>query len=151
MQKFKVADGGGGPPGSAAKVNGKDQGGLVELTWIRDDRPMDSTSIRDKAGLFDSLLVARSNSGNNGTAGVWMSAREIRGLITQTPLPITTETAMGVSNVTFFNFTGTLTSQVGNFRQYEALQHISNKKRFFLQSLERRRCVVCVRAAKALG
>ncbi|QDZ24800.1 fibrocystin-L [Chloropicon primus] len=100
---FKVADNGAGP--NAHVVNGKDHGGGVEFTWNQDHRKGPETPLSEMAGLHDSLVVAKSSEGFVGTAGYWPSSRGIRGLITQSPKPITSTAILAVSNVTFYGFT----------------------------------------------
>ncbi|KAJ9512732.1 hypothetical protein QJQ45_019041, partial [Haematococcus lacustris] len=74
-----LADNGAGPRQHV--TNGKDNGANWELTWVVDDRSRYETRVEDMAGLFDSLVVARTVEGQRGTAGVWPSGRKITGVI----------------------------------------------------------------------
>ena len=58
---FAGADCGAGP--QQHLVNGKDHGGIFEMTWIVDGRSRTGTATQDMAGIFDALVVARSVEG----------------------------------------------------------------------------------------
>ena len=103
FENFKVADNGAGP--NAPKVNGKDHGGGIEMTWISDIRGSD-THIDDMPGIHGALIVAKSDEGFVGSAGYWPSDRGIRGIISQSPKPIQFNSMMAIANVTFWGFNG---------------------------------------------
>ena len=104
FEHFKVADNGAGP--NQHKVNGKDHGGGIEMTWLLEYRNGLKTPVADMPGVKNALIVARSSQGQVGTAAYWPSNRGIKGLITQTPNHISSRAFLGVSNVTFWNFNG---------------------------------------------
>ena len=60
------------------------------------------------AGLTNSLVIARSSVGSQGSAGAWPSGRGVRGVLTQSPPQGDGRHSalLQVSNVTFVNFTG---------------------------------------------
>jgi hypothetical protein len=60
------------------------------------------------AGLVNSLVVARSDAGRQGSAGGWPSRRGVRGVITQSAPQghPKHEALLSLVNVTFVNFTG---------------------------------------------
>jgi len=96
FRDFLIADNGGGPAESAAKVNGKDHGGGLEFTWIIDLRRRTRTPLHEMGGIEGALVVARSLEGQEGTAGrYWNGGRGLRGVITQTaPLGVPVQLSM---------------------------------------------------------
>ncbi|KAK3258451.1 hypothetical protein CYMTET_32501, partial [Cymbomonas tetramitiformis] len=106
FRDFRVADCGAGPAASAAKVNGKDHGGGLEMTWVVDGRARSphagAPALMDAmAGIDRALVVARSEEGREGTAGAWNTGRGLRGVITQTK-----SSRMKVRGVTFWGWSG---------------------------------------------
>ncbi len=77
----------------------------AELTWIIDERSRSNTSLRAMAGVFDSMVLARTTQGS--AAGVWRSPLRTTGIVTQSaPAGNLRHTAlMAIVNVTFVGFT----------------------------------------------
>jgi hypothetical protein len=60
-----------------------EHGGGIEIAWVVDDRNQANVNLTNMAGVQDSLIIARTEAGRQGTAGAWPSNRGVRGLITQ--------------------------------------------------------------------
>ncbi|PNH07097.1 Fibrocystin-L [Tetrabaena socialis] len=100
------ADNGAGPKQHI--VNGKDNGGSIEFSWIVDDRSRATTNLTSMAGLRNAVLVSRTVAGQLGTAGQWPSGRKIAAFIGQSPpLGNSKHSALlSLINVTFVDWTG---------------------------------------------
>ena len=106
FSNFTVADNGAGP--QAPVVNGKDNGGGIEFSFIADNRNRANTPLSAMAGIQTALIVARTALGQVGTAGYWPSSRGIRGIIT-TSSPqevIGAGSFMSVTNALLSGWTG---------------------------------------------
>lgn len=106
MRNFTMADNGAGP--KAHIVNGKDNGGAYEISWIVDNRSREQTPLEMMAGLQNSMLIARTAEGQVGSAGAWPMDRKVTGVIMQSPpLGESRHTALSsLINVTFSGYTG---------------------------------------------
>ena len=105
-----LGDNGGGP--LAHIVNGKDNGGDAEFSWIVDDRNRFNINMTDMAGIINATIYARTSSGTGaaaGSAAQWPSGRRVTGLITQSPVKGDSKHSalMSVINVTFVDFSPT--------------------------------------------
>ena len=47
-------------------VNGKDNGGGVEITWVVDDRNRYNVSLDNMAGIANAIIIARTTQGQVG-------------------------------------------------------------------------------------
>ncbi|KAG1667228.1 hypothetical protein FOA52_009793 [Chlamydomonas sp. UWO 241] len=122
FQNFTLADNGAGP--KMHIVNGKDNGGGYEISWIVDDRSRVDTPLTMMAGLRNTMIISRTIEGQVGTAGQWPACdRRITGVIMQSPpLGVTRHTALAsLINVTFVNYTS---------GQFHALEHCGKCKNF---------------------
>jgi hypothetical protein len=121
---FAGADCGGGP--NAHLVNGKDHGGIFEMTWVVDARSRTKTATRDMSGIFNALAVAKSAQGDlPGVADEieWPSPRGRRGVITQSA-PFGDPSHSGMLAVDRMRFVG-----YGQDQPAVALEHCAKCKR----------------------
>eukprot|EP00798_Chlamydomonas_sp_ICE-L_P008885 gene8886-3764_t len=108
FRNFTVADNGAGP--LMHVVNGKDNGGGVELSWIEDDRNRYDVGYDEMAGIASSIIIARTAEGRIGTAGRWPSAgRKIAAITTQSPIQghPRHSALLSIMDVTFVGFSET--------------------------------------------
>eukprot|EP00798_Chlamydomonas_sp_ICE-L_P018974 gene18974-25550_t len=106
FRDFVIVDNGAGP--LMHKVNGKDQGGGIEMSWIVDDRNRYNVQYSQMAGVTNSIVVARTSQGQAGTAGQWNSSRQISAITTQSPVQADSKHSalLSIMNVTFVDFAG---------------------------------------------
>lgn len=122
FRDFSLADNGAGPVMHI--VNGKDNGGAVEFSWIVDDRnrKLQNVTLGMMAGLHNAVIFARTSVGMRGTAGQWPSGRKITAVITQSP-PLgdpNHSALMSLINNTYVGYVG---------GQFSALEHCGKVRR----------------------
>ncbi|XRA97477.1 fibrocystin-like protein [Pycnococcus provasolii] len=142
FHRFVLSDNGFGGSRSASKVNGKDNGGNVEITWVSDGRPLNAAlsqhDPRDYTGLFDSLVVASTigfwerdqDSTSKPAMFNWPSARKHAGITTQTRSSL-----LFLDNVAFKNYGASSHPGNGKLAVYEACGKCKANQGGFLSHL----------------
>lgn len=127
FHRFALSDNGYGGSRSASKVNGKDNGGNVEFTWVSDGRPLNKAleqhDPRAYSGLFDSLVVASTPSfweqdqddAKKPAMFRWPSARKHAGITTQTRASL-----LFLDHVAFVNYKSSAHPGNGPLAAFEA-------------------------------
>ena len=73
------------------------------MTWVvfRDNIFREDYDLGRLPGVSDSLVVSRSGAADGTTAARWPAARALRGIITNSPKPITDSSVMRIADTTF--------------------------------------------------